>query len=199
MPPVRPQPPRVITEVPPPSQLDLEWSPLLTRMNERIIKLDKLVVTKNKGPHVPEPVGEQAGTPKKFSRFFGGGGPKRRSRLVMVTSSARVVIATLGGSKESKGEMSLLNPKAQVKSFQDSKGVTAWCVDLVRDPDQVHLRVELTYFRAISMSSSKIRPRTPKSQKAADSTLKNGSMLASRPEIWHSHSPFKTHTPAIPL
>ncbi|KAF2458595.1 kinase-like domain-containing protein, partial [Lineolata rhizophorae] len=42
--PLRPQP-RVITELPPPSQLDIDWSPVLTRSNERILKLGNLTVT----------------------------------------------------------------------------------------------------------------------------------------------------------
>lgn len=128
---LRPQP-RLITELPPPSQLDIEWSPVLTRNNERILKLGNLVVTTNPAPHSP---GAKAGetsieTPKKFSRFFGGNTTKKRQRLVMITSSARIIMAAAGGDeKKTKMELSLLGQGTTWKSYKDSKGLTAWCVD----------------------------------------------------------------------
>ncbi|KAK4935873.1 serine/threonine protein kinase [Elasticomyces elasticus] len=121
----KPQP-RVITELPPPSQLDIEWSPVLTRNNERILKLGNLLVLSSH-PHSPH--GNEGGG--KFSRFFGGGRDnKKRQRLVMVTSSARIIIAAAGGEeKKSKQEISLLSSGTEFSSATDSKGVTQWIVN----------------------------------------------------------------------
>ena len=138
--PPKPQP-RVITELPPPSQLDIEWSPVLTNINERILKLGNLIVnTTPKNPH-HSPNGKiglhQNGdpdTPKKFSRFFGGGhnAAKKRQRLVMVTSSARIIIvAEGGGDKKSKVEVDLRGADCSWNKLQDSRGLTYWCVDTV--------------------------------------------------------------------
>lgn len=123
----KPQP-RVITELPPPSQLDIEWSPVLTRNNERILKLGNLAVVSSH-PHSPH--GNEGGG--KFSRFFGGGRDnKKRQRLVMVTSGARIIIAAAGGEeKKSKSEISLLSPGTEFSSATDSKGVTQWIVNTV--------------------------------------------------------------------
>ncbi len=128
--------PRLITELPPPSQLDIEWSPVLTRNNERILKLGNLIVSSNSGPHSPSSKttggDSQTDTPKKFSRFFGGSTTKKRQRLVMITSSARIVLAAAGGEeKKTKMEISLLGPNTTWKSFKDSKGLTSWVVDTV--------------------------------------------------------------------
>jgi 3-phosphoinositide dependent protein kinase-1 len=126
--------PRVITELPPPSQLDIDWSPVLTRNNERILKLGNLNVTVTSQPHSPNGKGGEVAseTPKKFSRFFGGNTSKRRQRLVMVTSSARIVLAASGGDeKKAKLEIPLVGPGTSWKSFKDNKGITAWCVDTV--------------------------------------------------------------------
>ena len=143
---IRPRP-QLITEVPPPSQLDIEWSPVLTRTNERILKLGNLIVTSTSQPHSPNSkaggASGEAGaenvntTGKKFSRFFGGGGNtgKKRQRLVMITSSARLIIAASGGEeKKAKMEVSLLGPGTTYKSYKDSKGLTVWCVDTVGAP-----------------------------------------------------------------
>ena len=46
--------PRLITELPPPSQLDIEWSPVLTKRDERILKLANMFVTQHPPGH---PVG----------------------------------------------------------------------------------------------------------------------------------------------
>lgn len=134
---LRPQP-RVITELPPPSQLDIEWSPVLTNTNERILKLGNLTVQSSPAP--PSPRSAKSGqngdattdTPKKFSRFFGGHTTKKRQRLVMVTSSARIVMAAAGGEeKKTKVEVSLLSPGCTWRSTKDGRGVTVWCVDTV--------------------------------------------------------------------
>ena len=133
--------PRVITELPPPSQLDIEWSPVLTKNNERIMKLGNLLINSTPGPYSPNSRnGVQNGdseTPKKFSRFFGGNAAKKRQRLVMVTSSARIIIAAAGGEeKKSKIEISLLAPGCVWRKLQDPKGLTYWCVDTVSRPDE---------------------------------------------------------------
>ena len=132
--------PRIITELPPPSQLDIEWSPVLTKTNERILKLGNLFV--NTTPGLPNPNGRngvQSGdsdTPKKLSRFFGGGkDTKKRQRLVMVTSSARIIIVAAGGEeKKSKIEIPLLIAGCSWNKLQDPKGLTYWSVDCVSDP-----------------------------------------------------------------
>lgn len=128
--------PRVITELPPPSQLDIEWSPVLTRNNERILKLGNLLVNSTPAPHSPPGKnGNQNGeieSPKKFSRFFGSNTPKKRQRLVMITSSARIIIVAAGGEdKKSKIEIPLLISGSSWRKLQDPKGLTYWCVDTV--------------------------------------------------------------------
>ena len=128
--------PRVITELPPPSQLDIEWSPVLTKNNERILKLGNLLVNTTPAPH--SPTGKSGGqngetdSPKKFSRFFGSTTPKKRQRLVMITSSARIIIVAAGGEdKKSKIEIPLLISGCSWRKLQDPKGLTYWCVDTV--------------------------------------------------------------------
>ena len=128
--------PRLITELPPPSQLDIDWSPVLTRDNERILKLGNLVVTSapssrssNMKGSGSEPVAE---TSNKLSRFFGGNTVKKRQRLVMVTSSARLVLAAAGGAeKKAKMEFSLLGPSVAWSTQKDAKGITSWFVENV--------------------------------------------------------------------
>ncbi|KAK4697235.1 3-phosphoinositide dependent protein kinase-1, partial [Lecanoromycetidae sp. Uapishka_2] len=125
--------PRIITELPPPSQLDIEWSPVLTRNNERILKLGNLIVNTSQAAHSPDSktgVKSDTETPKKFSRFFGGKAPKKTQRLVMVTSSARIIIVASGGEeKKSKVEIPLLISGCSWRKLQDPKGLTYWCVD----------------------------------------------------------------------
>jgi 3-phosphoinositide dependent protein kinase-1 len=124
--------PRVITELPPPSQLDIDWSPVLTRNNERILKLGNLNVTVTSQPHSPNSKNAEGSSEptKKFSRFFGGNTNKRRQRLVMVTSSARLVLAAAGGDeKKAKLDVSLMAPYTIFKTFKDAKGLTVWSVD----------------------------------------------------------------------
>lgn len=126
--------PRVITELPPPSQLDIEWSPVLTKNNERILKLGNLVVLSSPATHSPTSRnGNDNETAKKFSRFFGGSTTKKRQRLVMVTSAARIILAAAGGEeKKAKLEINLLAPGTQYRSSTDSKGSSSWVVDTVR-------------------------------------------------------------------
>ncbi|KAF2116228.1 kinase-like domain-containing protein [Lophiotrema nucula] len=127
--PIRPTP-RLITELPPPSQLDIDWSPVLTKRDERILKLGNMFVTQHPAGH---PVGGDepaAETPKKFSRFFSSNTVKKRQRLVMITSNARVLMCAAGtNDKKLKEEISLLSSGCQCRSFQDSKGLTAWYVE----------------------------------------------------------------------
>lgn len=128
--------PRLITELAPPSQLDIAWSPVLTKTNERILKLGNLLVLSSPAPHSPATRNgvstSDVETPKKFSRFFGSSAPKKRQRLVMVTSSARIVIAAAGGEeKKAKAEIPLLADGCVWRTMQDSKGLTYWCVDTV--------------------------------------------------------------------
>ncbi|KAF8543105.1 kinase domain-containing protein [Trichophaea hybrida] len=123
-------PPRVITELPPPSQLDIEWSPVLTRSNERILKLGNSTVQTGPAPHSPD--GKHGVSthdpPKKFSRFFGGSNTKKRQRLVMVTSAARVIIAAAGGDeKKPKTEISLQGLGVVVRKVGGDG--TMWAID----------------------------------------------------------------------
>ncbi|KAI9810157.1 MAG: pkb-activating kinase-like protein [Phylliscum demangeonii] len=125
-------PTRLITDLPPPSQLDIEWSPVLTNTNERILKLGNLMVQSApaaKGGADGGGVVETAPS-KRFSRFFGGSGVKRRQRLVMVTSSARVVIVPAGGEeKKAKVEVPLLSADCRCRSLTDARGLRVWCLD----------------------------------------------------------------------
>ena len=125
--------PRVITELPPPSQLDIEWSPILTRNNERILKLGNLLVFSAAAAHNPgNKNGGQNGDGGKLARFFGGNTSKKRQRLVMVTSSARVLLAAAGGDeKKTKTEIPLLATGCSWRKMQDPKGLSFWCIDTV--------------------------------------------------------------------
>ncbi|KAI9816093.1 MAG: pkb-activating kinase-like protein [Thelocarpon impressellum] len=124
--------PRIITELPPPSQLDIEWSPVLTRSNERILLLGDLIVHVANAPHSPGLRNASSGDvttepTKKLSRFFGGAA-KKRQRLVMVTSSARIIMAAAGGEeKKTKTEMSL-DDGCTWRVMRDPKGAVTWCV-----------------------------------------------------------------------
>ncbi|KAH9893742.1 protein kinase-like protein [Xylariomycetidae sp. FL2044] len=121
-------PGRIITDIPPPSQLDIEWSPVLTRTNERILRLGDLMVLSAPIPNSPHNKGEEGH--RKFSRFFGGSTTKKRQRLVMITSSGRIVLAPAGGEeKKAKQEISLLAPDCSWKTQMDAKGQEIWCVD----------------------------------------------------------------------
>lgn len=132
----RPQP-RVITELAPPSQLDIDWSPVLNKPNERILKLGNLVVTSTSAPHSPTSRGAPSTegpveTPSKFSRLFGAAGNKKKQRLVMISSAGRLILAPSGGEKkEAKQMIELKDGDVTCKSQQDSKGYTVWCLTTV--------------------------------------------------------------------
>ncbi|KAJ4269742.1 serine/threonine protein kinase [Fusarium torreyae] len=123
------RPSRIITELPPPTQLDIEWSPVLTKNNERILKLGDLMVVSTPLPSSPH--GKEPGEGhKKLSRFFIGSTTKKRQRLVMITSSGRIVLAPAGGEeKRAKQELSLLGSDCSWKTQVDAKGQTVWCVN----------------------------------------------------------------------
>lgn len=137
-PPRRPQLSNV-TELPPPSQLDIDWSPVLTHNNERILKLGNLIVTAS--PQSSSPTGKngEAQTPPekpKFSRFFSSNTTKKRERLVLITSCARLVVAAAGGNeKKSKMEISLSTRESTCKTCVDAKGLTYWSLDTVSEDD----------------------------------------------------------------
>ncbi|KAJ8126937.1 hypothetical protein O1611_g6702 [Lasiodiplodia mahajangana] len=121
-------PGRLITDIPPPSQLDIEWSPVLTKTNERILRLGDLLVMSAAIPNSPFNKSEEGH--RKFTRFFGGSTTKKRQRLVMITSSGRIIIAPAGGEeKKAKQEISLLAPDCSWKTQVDAKGQVVWCVD----------------------------------------------------------------------
>ncbi|KAF1930152.1 kinase-like protein [Didymella exigua CBS 183.55] len=126
---LRPKP-RLITELPPPSQLDIDWSPVLTKRDERILKLGNFFITQHPAGHPVGGATEAAEAPKKFSRFFSSNTIKKRQRLVMITSNARVLMCAAGtNDKKLKEEVSLLTAGCSWRSFQDSKGLTAWLVE----------------------------------------------------------------------
>lgn len=128
---------RGITELPPPSQLDIDWSPVLTGNNERILKLGNLIVTAGPALNANSPgggTGPDPTTPNdkpKFRSFFSSSGNgKRKERLVLITSKGRVVVCAAGGNdKRIKTEISLLS--GSWKSFVDAKGLTGWQYDNV--------------------------------------------------------------------
>ncbi|KAK5107506.1 hypothetical protein LTR62_001078 [Meristemomyces frigidus] len=126
---------RGITELPPPSQLDIDWSPVLGN-NERILKLGNLIVFSGPPPPQNTSVSKNGSDPvtpsekPKFRSFFSGNAQKKRERLVLITSSARVIIAAAGGNeKKAKSELSLLGNGTVWRSYVDSKGLTAWSLD----------------------------------------------------------------------
>jgi 3-phosphoinositide dependent protein kinase-1 len=127
-----PPKPRLITELPPPSQLDIDWSPVLTKRDERILKLGNMFVTQHPPGHLVGGKEEPAEQPKKFSRFFSSNTIKKRQRLVMITSNARVLMCAAGtNDKKLKEEISLLSAGCGWRSYQDSKGLTSWLVETV--------------------------------------------------------------------
>lgn len=124
-----------VTELAPPSQLDIEWAPVMKNNNERILKLGNLVVTISSQANSPTGKNGDPPTPQekpKFARFFSGNGTKKRERLVLITSGARLVVTATGGNeKKAKMELDLAAPGATLKSCVDAKGLTYWCFDTV--------------------------------------------------------------------
>jgi len=122
-----------VTELAPPSQLDIEWAPVMKNNNERILKLGNLIVTTSSQANSPTGKNGEPATPQekpKFARFFSGNGPKKRERLILITSCARLVVAATGGNeKKAKMELNLAAPGATWQSYVDAKGLTYWCFD----------------------------------------------------------------------
>ena len=191
--------PRLITELPPPSQLDIDWSPVLTRNNERILKLGNLIVTSTSNSQPSnvkgsgsEPVSE---TSRKLSRFFGGNTMKKRQRLVMITSSARLILAAAGGAeKKAKMEVSLLGPSVTWSSQKDSKGITFWFIETVSTTCveiQLHYKPSsimiLTACSEIKSLHSKIRKQQRVIQLAVAIVRKSGWKLPSERESLVCH------------
>jgi 3-phosphoinositide dependent protein kinase-1 len=113
---------------------------VLTKNNERILKLGDLMVISTPLPNSPHGKGGEEGH-KKLSRFFGGSTTKKRQRLVMVTSSGRILLAPAGGDdKRAKQELSLLAPDCFWRSHQDAKGQMVWSVDVVCFPSFTQTR-----------------------------------------------------------
>jgi 3-phosphoinositide dependent protein kinase-1 len=191
---------RGVTELPPPSQLDIDWSPVLGN-NERILKLGNLIVTTG-SQQAQTPNGKNGGggadpgTPSekpKFRSFFGGNAQKKRERLVLITSSARVIIAAAGGNeKKAKMEVSLVGSGGSSgtswKSYVDAKGLTAWQLDTVSKRTRLSTdsreKPRLTnglYDRKTNTSPSKTRAPRPPTQRARNSARPNGSTRWSPP------------------
>lgn len=192
------QGPRLITELAPPSQLDIAWSPVLTKTNERILKLGNLLVLSSPAPHNPNSRNGGSSdieTPKKFSRFFGSSAPKKRQRLVMITSSARIVIAAAGGEeKKVKAEIALLADGCSWKTMQDSKGLTYWTVDTVSV--HIYLGCELCadlYLSKTNTLHSKTRSRLRPTILPRRPWHKNGLLRSKRPEKWQSRKAYPCH------
>jgi len=124
----------LITGHAPPTQLDIEWQSVLTRTNERILKLGNLLVTSTPLPPSPRNKGsvEHGDAHKKLVRFFGGSTTKKRERLVIVTSGGRILLAPSGGEeKRSKHEIPLVTHDCKWRTSVDPKGYAVWCVDVV--------------------------------------------------------------------
>ena len=189
-------PPRLITELPPPSQLDIDWSPVLTRRDERILKLGNMFITQHAPGHVVGGKEESATeTPKKFSRFFSSNTVKKRQRLVMITSNARVLMCASGtNEKKLKEEVSLLSPGCSWRSFQDSKGLTAWVVETVSRILLFKCALCLQYYSETNSSFLK----TPKARlailMAANTPPRSGLTVLTRPETTQCHKAWRPRT-----
>ena len=154
--------PRIITELPPPSQLDIEWSPILTRNNERILKLGNLLVFSAAAANNPgNKTGAQSGDGGKLARFFGGNTSKKRQRLVMVTSSARILLAAAGGDeKKTKTEIPLLAAGCTWRKMQDPKGLSFWCIDTVSlDTRHFSFPTDTAHYSVTNITLSKMSSR----------------------------------------
>lgn len=166
----RPTVPRVITELPPPSQLDIEWSPILARADERILKLGNATVQTSPAPLSPDGkpglTGQEA--PKKFSRFFGSRDNKKRQRLVIVTSAAHVIIAAADGNdKKPKTDINLQGLGVVVRRVGGADS-TMWAIDTVSiprpPPHRRHLPLTLSRNKKRDKCYTFEDPKTPASE-----------------------------------
>jgi 3-phosphoinositide dependent protein kinase-1 len=170
-----------VTELAPPSQLDIDWSPVLTRNNERILKLGNLIVTTAPAQaNSPTSKNGDAQEKPKFSRFFSSNTTKKRERLVLITTAARLVVAATGGNeKKAKLEINLASGGSVAKSCVDAKGLTHWTFDTVRP---IHIAGSvltnmLTFvfsFSATNTISSKTPAPRPLTRKAPSTARKSG-------------------------
>lgn len=184
---------RGITELPPPSQLDIDWSPVLTHNNERILKLGNLIVHTSSQGNSPGGKNGDPGTPSekpKFSRFFSGSTTKKKERLVLITSNARVILAPAGGNeKKAKMEIPLVSPGCSWRSYVDSKGLTAWSIDTVCVTRAlIHLALTNKHHRMTSISHLRILALQHLTRPAASTAHKSGSILSSKPGKSLSHN-----------
>ncbi|KAA8565908.1 hypothetical protein EYC84_009719 [Monilinia fructicola] len=117
----RPQP-RIITELPPPTQLDIEWSPVLTRSNERILKLGNLMVLSSPLPHSPNTKNGEEVPEKKggFARFFGASDCSWRVQLDAKGQSVWCV-DTVSSLFQNKYFHSNQNQRGTHYTFEDTK------------------------------------------------------------------------------
>lgn len=190
---------RGVTDLPPPSQLDIDWSPVLTHNNERILKLGNLIVCATHQEKSPNGKNMDPGTPseKPKFRFFGNNGSKKRERLVLITSRARLVIAAAGGNeKKAKMEVNCLASDAAWRSYVDAKGLTAFQLDTVSTNHSI-FPSELYADKLCSersTSPSKTHEPPPPTQPAANTARKNGSMHSKTLARlrWRPHSPAHT-------
>ncbi|RPA79424.1 kinase-like protein [Ascobolus immersus RN42] len=121
----RPQPPRVITELPPPSQLDIEWSPVLSHPNERILKVGNATVTTSP-PSSSPPLSSNnghlsTGNSNKFSRFFSA--TKKRQRTVMITSAGRIILAN---QEKHRRESDIVKKKSGMEDDDEEEVGRKW-------------------------------------------------------------------------
>jgi 3-phosphoinositide dependent protein kinase-1 len=195
--PPRTRPPLMsVTELPPPSQLDIDWSPVLTHDNERILKLGNLIVTATPQSNSPTSKNGDLQTPSekpKFSRFFSSNTTKKRERLVLITSSARLVVAAAGGNeKKIKMEVNLSAGISSCKTCTDAKGLTYWTIDTVRLASSSHGSIcasptDPPRFRsATSITPSRTHAPPHPTLPAANTRPKSGSTRSNRREKWRS-------------
>lgn len=187
----KPQP-RAFTELPPPSQLDIDWSPVLTRSNERIVKLGNLDVTTGAGQHEIPKAGEEKES--KFSKLFGSNNLKKKQRLVIVTSTARIIVVAAGGEdKKVKLEIPLMGPDISYSAFQDTKGLTAFCVETVSFVGTIDKTI--TDSRSVTSTTSlTILVRRVLIQPAPNIILQNGWRALSEQKTWLPHMPTRRQT-----
>ncbi|KAJ5773974.1 hypothetical protein N7457_008870 [Penicillium paradoxum] len=160
--------PRVVTELPPPSQLDIEWSPVLSKSNERILKLGNL---------------------KILSILFG-----KRYEETTTTGDGHIIRADhfgcIGGDeKKIKLEIPLLAQGTSYRSTTDSKGISSWVVD-TRDKHYV--------FEDPKPSSSNIAATAVQVQEWLDALDRSRQMAAQQQTAGFSDDAFRDLSSGFP-